>query len=60
MYNCLQWYSYSILFLFCTLWIYRMMSSVLCCTRIVNQNKWQTLLHGPVDVTTWYMKWDTR
>jgi hypothetical protein len=35
----------------CTLWIYRMMSLVLCCARIVNQNKWPTLLHDRADVT---------
>jgi hypothetical protein len=28
----------------CTLWIYKMTSLVSCCARIVNQNKWSTLL----------------
>jgi hypothetical protein len=27
---------------------------VSCCARIVNQNKWPTLLHGRADVTTRY------
>jgi hypothetical protein len=34
------------------LWIYRMTSLVSCCTRIVNQNKWPTLLHDGADVTS--------
>ena len=28
-----------------------MTSSVSCCARIINQNKWPTLLHGRADVT---------
>jgi hypothetical protein len=39
----------------CTLWIYRMTSLVSCCARIVNQNKWLTLLHDRADVTTRYI-----
>jgi hypothetical protein len=38
-----------------TLWIYRITSSISCCTTIVDQNKWPTLLHGRADVTTRYM-----
>jgi hypothetical protein len=34
-----------------------MTSSVSCCERIVNQNKWQTLLHGRAGVTTRYVLW---
>ena len=37
-----------------TLWIYRMTSSVTCCARFVNQNKWPTLLHGRADIMTRY------
>jgi hypothetical protein len=40
----------------CTLWIYRMTSLVSCCTRIVKQNKWPTLLHDRADVTLGYMQ----
>ena len=40
----------------CMLWIYRMTSLVSCCARIVNQNKWPTLLHDRTDVKTRYMK----
>jgi hypothetical protein len=32
-----------------------MTSSVSYCARIVNQNKWPTLLHGRADVTTQYI-----
>jgi hypothetical protein len=38
----------------CMLWIYRMTSLVSCCARIVNQNKWPTLLHDRADVTVGY------
>ena len=34
--------------------IYRMTSLASCCARMVNQNKWPTLLHDRVDVTTRY------
>ena len=39
----------------CTLWIYRMTPLVSCCARIVNQNKWPTLLHDRADVTSRYI-----
>jgi hypothetical protein len=39
----------------CTLWICRMTSLVSCCARIVNQNKWSTLLHDRADVKTRYV-----
>ena len=39
----------------CTLWLYGMTSLVSCCARIVNQNKWPTLLHDRADVTTRYI-----
>ena len=32
-----------------------MTSLVSCCARIVNQNKWPTLLHDRADVTSWYV-----
>ena len=40
----------------CTPWIYRMTSLVSCCARIVNQNKWPTLLHDRADVTVGYIR----
>ena len=40
----------------CTLWIYRMTSLVSCCARIVNQNRWPTLLHDRADVTVGYIR----
>jgi hypothetical protein len=40
---------------FALLWIHRMTSLVSCCARIVNQNKWPTLLHDRADVTVGYI-----
>ena len=39
----------------CTLWIYRMTSLISCCVRIVNQNKWPTVLHDRADVTVGFL-----